>query len=515
MSKELTPQTKAQLLRDVGFGNEKAPGSTTEGQEWEKPILFDDVTLPTFPLDTLPEVLQEHCKAVMESCQVPADLPALSSLGVLATTLQGKFVIAATPDWREPFNLFLIYVGNPSDMKSPVLSKKTYPIITFETNYNKENSTKIKDSRNERERLEKRLAVSKTAKNSTPADVREAQRELDAHEDFTPLQLMADDTTVESLSKIMQENNGRMAIVSSEAGLFASLKGRYTESSGVHIDTLLKSYNGLTDTLRINRVSREPIYIPSPTLTILLAGQPQILRELMGESAFRGRGFHARFLYAYPKGMVGSRKVDGIEPIPENIKANYNGFIRSLLKIDNEEPVIVKLSPEASNLMVQFRQWLEPQLIEELEPICDWAGKLHGQVLRIAGLLHVAVNSVAYTTPFTDIPVSRQTMENAITIGKYFLQHSIYCFGEMGADENINNARYIMEKIKHGGRTKYSKTEIVRLCRKFKSVEELSEPLNLLTERHYLREEPQPYNGVGRQPEPLLAINPLWLSCIM
>ena len=483
------------------------PRAQAGGDGWEKPITFDDVELPIFPIDTLPEVLRDYCLAVAEACQVPVDMPAMSALGILATALQTKFQIKANSDWSEPLNLFLMFVANPSDMKSPTMKKFTNAIISFEAHFNKENRDKINNSRDERERLEKRLAAAKSKKDSMQSEVEQARKELTAHEDFPPLQLMADDTTVESLSKLMQENNGRMAVISSEAGIFAALKGRYTEGGGVHIDIFLKSYNGLTDFIRINRISREPVDIPNPALTVLLAAQPQILRELMGETAFRGRGFHGRFLYSYPKSKVGSRKVDGIKPISEQLKTEYASFIHSLLEIDNKEAVVLTLSNEASRLLVQFRQWIEPQLIEELEFISDWAGKLHGQILRIAGLLHVASSSI-YTTPFAadNPPVTAQTMENAITIGKYFLEHALYCFGEMAEDAKISNARYLLRKIKSIKSLQIGKRGLIRAVQGKQNFN-LDESLNVLVERNYIRID-KANTGTAGRPSETIILNP-------
>lgn len=474
------------MLREAGFGQENSPDGLTIGAvDWKTPILFDDVTLPEFPAYTLPEVLREYCGAVCEACQVPFDMTAVSALGAIATALQGKFQIMANSDWIEPLNIYAMFVANPSDMKSPTLKKFTSSIVAYEKEYNKENELKIKDSKNIKDYLENRLKSAKADKKGTLEDVQQAQRELDKHEDFYPIQLTADDITVEALSKIMQENAGRMSIISSEAGLFSSLKGRYTE--GIHIDILLKSYNGITDNIRINRVSREPVYIDYPALTILLAAQPQILQELMGESAFRGRGFHARFLYSYPKSKAGSRKIDGIEPITEELKSAYSNFIKELLRIDNKIPVMVNLTPEACNVMVNFRKWLEPQVVEDLEPIADWAGKLHGNALRIAGLLHIASNPI-YTTPFApdNPPVTAQTMENAIAIANYFLEHALYCFGEMGANPIISNAKYILKRLTKEQIAEISKRDILRLCKRFKSVEEITQPLQILEEYGYI-----------------------------
>ena len=64
----------------------------------------------------------------------------------------------------------------------------------------------------------------------------------------------------------------------------------------------------------------------------------------------------------------------------------------------------------------------------DLETIGDWAGKYHGAVLRIAGVLHVVQQAMADP----QAPVSGQTMADAIAIGRYFLEHAKAAYMLMG-----------------------------------------------------------------------------------
>ncbi len=82
----------------------------------------------------------------------------------------------------------------------------------------------------------------------------------------------------------------------------------------------------------------------------------------------------------------------------------------NLLELSNAEPEELKLSPEAYAVNATFANDLEPRLINDLEFIADFAGKLHGAILRIAGILHVVQNHVFAA----DTPVSEETMLNAL-----------------------------------------------------------------------------------------------------
>ncbi len=85
---------------------------------------------------------------------------------------------------------------------------------------------------------------------------------------------------------------------------------------------------------------------------------------------------------------------------------------------------LLRLEPEAQRMWVGLSAELEPQLHPDgaLGGIQDWAGKPGGAVARIAGLLHLA-DRIVRRTPW-DLPITADTMERAITLGRYFIAHA-------------------------------------------------------------------------------------------
>ena len=63
------------------------------------------------------------------------------------------------------------------------------------------------------------------------------------------------------------------------------------------------------DDLITDRVSRKSICVERPALTCAYAIQPQVVEGLAENTAFRGRGLLARFLYAAPQSWIGRREV--------------------------------------------------------------------------------------------------------------------------------------------------------------------------------------------------------------
>ena len=109
--------------------------------------------------------------------------------------------------------------------------------------------------------------------------------EIDAFEEVKPLKLYVDDITTEKLIRVMSENKGRAAMISSEAGIFDVLAGIYTKS--VNIDVMLKGYSG--DPIRVERVGREGECITDPSLTVLLIGGEKLRYYRVGK-AWNGFG---------------------------------------------------------------------------------------------------------------------------------------------------------------------------------------------------------------------------------
>ena len=191
---------------------------------------------------------------------------------------------------------------------------------------------------------------------------------------------------------------------------------------------MLKGYSG--DPIRVDRIGRESESITNPALTVLLMAQPSVVSAVLGNKTFRGRGLTARFLYCMPVSQVGGRRFDSAT-VPEELYQRYDRKIVDLLEDEySREPEIITLSPEAGTLLSAFAEELEPKLVTDYSEIADWAGKLVGNILRIAGLLCRA--SVLREDDFLDEPdpliVDATTMSNAIRLGRYFLNHAMAAY---------------------------------------------------------------------------------------
>src|SRR5437879_12385475 len=208
--------------------------------------------------------------------------------------------------------------------------------------------------------------------------------------------IWTDDTTAEALANLLSEQQGRMAVFAPEGGgLFAIMEGRY--SNGSNFDVYLKGHAG--EPFRVDRRNGASFDVPKATLTLVVTMQRAVLRTFGAKIAeLRGRGLLARFLYSLPPSTLGTRNPNPT-PLPEYIERAYATAIRELLalrpSVDSggaQVPHLLLLSPEAHACWISFTAALEPRLgpTGDLHAISDWASKLTGAAVRLAGILHCA-----------------------------------------------------------------------------------------------------------------------------
>ncbi len=450
--------------------------------QWEQPIPFEQTDLPPFPVNALPEPIRDYVLALSESVQTPVDMAGTAALAVLALCAQGKYRIYGKTNWSEPLNLFAVVVAEPSERKSAVISAMMKPVDLYESEYNRTHAAAFEQSRMEKNILLKKIssleeAVAKGKKDSS--ELSAISKELAQFKERKPLKLYADDVTTEKLTSLLAEN-GRTAVISAEGGIFDMLSGMY--SKNVNIDVFLKGYSG--DSIRVDRIGRNSESVQNPALTVLLAVQPSVISGLMENKTFRGRGLTARFLYSIPHSKVGNRKYR-TEPVPSAVEMGYDSVINNILSGDSHDEI--KLSPEADKLLEAFSDEVERGLKGDFSDIADWAGKIVGGVLRIAGILcRASVMRFEFLGVLDELLVTPEIMQNAIEIGRYYISHAKTAFSLMGADALTKQSKYVLDAIIRSGITEFGRRDIMRICRSIKTAEELQPILDHLTELGYL-----------------------------
>ncbi|MQM26637.1 YfjI family protein [Glycomyces albidus] len=483
------------------------------GEAWPAPVpLTEARVLPPFPAACLPDWVGDMVDAVAEATQTPTDLAGSIALAVLSTAVQGRLAVQAGPDWVEPCNLFTCTALPPGNRKSSVFAAMVRPILDAEAALAEDARPRIIEAVTESEIARRAAEQALAAASKNPGDpdlangAKSAAREADEITIPVSPKLVADDITPEAAKSLLAEQGGRLAILSAEGGIFATIAGRY---SGVpDLDAFLKGHAG--DMLRVVRKSAPAEYVAAPALTLGLAVQPEVLRDAARMPGFEDRGLLARFLFTLPASKVGFRNPSP-PPVPAAVKAEYGRKLGALVHAmhPRTEPVVLDLTPEARAKVVALERDREPRLGPggEWEPILSWANKWTGAVVRLAGLLHLA----KYPNTGAASPIEADTLDAATMLGYYFADHALGVWSYMGAGPETGPAVALLDWLARHGQSGMSVRDMHRALRGRRGLSTaaaIRDAVARLVEHGYLRERPAARRRSGRPPSPRYDLHP-------
>ncbi len=476
------------------------------GQPWPEIMSFDTLDLPDFPTHVLPPVLRDWVEAESHATQTPADLAALLALAVCSSMIARLVVVVPRPGWHEPTNLYVAVLLDPGNRKSAVFADATRPLRELEEELIEDARPEIaraQSRRRMREREGKKLEEKAATKGDSTAaqQAQEIAAELAEQPEPALPRRIVDDATSEKLGMTLAEQGGRIASMSPEGGVFDLMAGLYSKSGIPQFGVYLMGHSG--DDLITDRVSRKSVRVERPALTCAYAMQPQVIKGLAENAAFRGRGLLARFLYAAPTSWIGQREI-APTPVPAALHEAYRQLIRELAEVAEE--YVLTLSADAAAVLREFEAEIETMLDDggDMEIMRDWGAKLAGATVRLAAVLHC----VDYG-PTGCIEVA--TIRAAIEIAGYLVPHAEAVLDLMQAKEDSTNddAQYVLRWIIRHRRQQFTKSEAQHHGkRRFPKVDAIDKPLAELVKRAYIRQKPPVPAGPGRPPSPAYEVNP-------
>jgi len=494
--------TKDELIRLA----EESPLWAPELEPWPEIISFNELNLPFFPTHALPPVLRQWVEAESHATQTPADLAGLLALAVCSALIARRVTVQARPSWSEPTNLFTAILLEPGNRKSQVFSDAASPLRELEAEQIEaarpvvaRKKSELRQDEARLQRLEKRSV--ETGDTEARHDAATLAAELAEQVEPVLPRLIINDATTEKVGIMLAEQEGRIASMSAEGNVFDLMAGRYSKNGAPQFDVYLKAHAG--DELITDRVSRESVRVERPALTCAYAIQPQVIRSLAANSAFRGRGLLGRFLYAIPRSRIGSRKID-TAPVPSEVAEAYRRSVRSLA--ETKDNTVLSLAPDASRLFVDWETEVESMLAEggPMESMRDWGAKLAGATLRLAGVLHCVEHG-----PVKQI--GRATIDAAIQIARYLVPHAEATMNMMQAKEAPQDAdaQYVLRWIVARELQTFTRRDAHQHGRqRFPKADDIDPGLSELVRRGYIRLRPPEPMGPGRPPSPSYDVNP-------
>ena len=284
--------------------------NTIDAIELPDPIAFDSEPIPTpWPSDCLPDGLQQAVEAIADEVQAPIALAAFAVLGSVAH-LAMRLTNANHPKvGAMPCSLFLLSQAQSGDRKSACFNLATYPISKLERD-----ARELHKKDSEQIRCEADAAKGKTEKAETLAQIAPDPRTL--YTDGTIQKIESDfvNGSAPALSFSTDEGASLLAGHSLKSDTRAASLGSLTklfDGGGVQRDRVLDGQSGFRFDVRFG---------------LFLSAQPVVLQSTLSDPMLRGQGFLARFLFAAPQSLAGTRFLD---PSRLHSKASDRAEIRA------------------------------------------------------------------------------------------------------------------------------------------------------------------------------------------
>lgn len=494
-----------ELTADATRAEALAALEAAEQRAWSEPTpLGEGGVLPCFPVDALPCWMRDQVVALAEFTQTPPDMAATMGLAALSTTAGGRVHFQIRPGWVEQSNLYLVCAMPPASRKSDVFAAMTAPIYRIEEELAQQAKPAIIEAQTAKETAEAEVdALLAKARKGDVLDRQQLVAEASAARMLadeidvppTPRLTVSGDITPEPLTHLLATHRC-LAALSPEGDLFDIIAGRY--STRPNLGVFLQAHKG--ERLQTDRITRDQPTIDRPALTIGVTPQPSVLQDLASAPGARDRGLLARFLYSLPPSNLGYRRIR-TQPVPDSVSRTYDARLEAMVRTftDLPDPVTVPLSAQADAVVERLQEEVEFKLRPDqpLSHVKDWAGKLVGATVRIAGLLHLADR---ITTGWGE-PVSAESVERAAVIADYYTAHALAVFDLIAADPATDDAVHILDWLrrpKQNGthRTTVKRRDVVASLRRFRGRTDTIDPaLTLLEEHGYLRADRPPSTG--------------------
>jgi replicative DNA helicase len=176
-------------------------------------------------------------------------------------------------------------------------------------------------------------------------------------------------------------------------------------------------------------------------------------------------------------------------------------------------PAELVLDDRAREILWEFRRRLEPRLnpnTGDLYGASDWAGKLEGSCVRIAGLLHFYEHgwSVGLSTA-----IEADRMVAAVAVADYLVPHALIALGLTGPrSTSAARACAVLRWIRREKRTQFKASDVLDAVSRsvVPDMSTVDAALTLLEDLRYVRRRMEEKTGrPGRPPSPAYDVNPL------
>ena len=378
-------------------------------KEFPKEDVIEQPKIETleFPLEVFPPHLKMYLEHSNSKLMLNIDFMAGALLWMTSVIIGNSLKIKAKKGWTESAVVFISLVGKAGLGKTPSVNNIIAPI-------KKINKKRIEDYFLKYQKYEQYLEMTKKEQvNVVP--IEKPKRK----------QLIASDTTIEALINLHNESKNAIGINKDELDGWFKDMNKYREGSDKQQWLSIWS----NESIIVNRLSRNDLYINSPFISVIGGIQPEILDQQFTNENISS-GFIDRFLFCYPQNLKAEKYSeedlgDDLIEWYENTITSMNDTITSFIKKDDDNeiiPFVISMSEEARKEWVKiFDSYSEIQNSEdEPEMFKSMISKIKIYVPRFALILFF-MDCFFYKKDMKKTLVSVDNITNANKLAKYFI----------------------------------------------------------------------------------------------
>jgi CRISPR-associated protein Cmr3 len=362
-------------------------------------------------LTLLPKDLDTPLRRIAERLNLPVEPYYLVLLCVAASLIssQTRLVLDPGSDFEVPPILWGGLVGETGCGKSHIINTLAKPLKSLQAEHHIRYQHQLEDYKAALREYEKKK------KGEDAGDPPERPR-------LTTL--YASNYTMEAISQILSQQPDRGLLISpDELTAFLRSMNAYRGGKGADRSHWLSLYN--SDSLRVDRKTSDPIFVPYPSVSVVGGIQPSILQKFWQEDKDLGDGFWARFAWVKVPLVPRSRARRGATHNPRQLLESVYRRMQAF------PPMQHSLDEEGWQLWNEWEcEFDEPLLTEPDERIRGTLPKALERAARIALILHWLDAACAGVTPAQIIPAG--TLARAIEFTRWLQNQTRLIYGELG-----------------------------------------------------------------------------------
>ena len=350
---------------------------------------------PKYPLETFHHVAREAGLELLRNVQVPDAMVGMGLINAISMACQGLIDVKLPTGQIKPVTQNLMLVAESGERKSTVFELLQAPFrdadtkamaafkqqtVAYEIDYGLW-TAKMKGLRS---------AISKTVAGGKSVEALEAQ--LKEFSEKKPLQprlrcFLRQDITAKAIMEAVQGDGESIAITTDEGHML------FKSEAMANVGLLNRLWDS-PGMMPLDRADNEHLIAMNPRVSVSIMTQYEPLKQFLNRrgSVAKGSGHWARYLVAWPRSMMGYRRIEDVEPVWEHLPA-FHDRISELLYKYKELSALGVITREVVSFSIDARaRWVElasetESLLrdgEYLSDINDFAAKIMEIVARLA-----------------------------------------------------------------------------------------------------------------------------------